>query len=249
MGEELKEKLKKKKLIISILGICVAAAAIIAMFLPIFEVTQTVETLGIEETISAKFSVFQVITQSEEIALKSTSVFGEFEGFDTIDMVDLLGGEQIAEIVRLFFIVSALIVFSFCVDVICMSLVNKAQDRMITGVTFGFFIFLMLTHIILMTSISEETTGFSHQPSIVIVVILAAAVILLTVVFKKLFSDVGEISVEILLTKYKNENSDEWYGMFIKDIAEYIDNSNFKITKAGDLRLSDEYKRCGSRKG
>ena len=92
----MEEKLKGKKLFLKLLGFALVAICVVVVFVPLFSMTKTVEAYGIKETITIKFSAWQMLVQEEKVALESTSALGEFQGFATISMQELLGGEKMA---------------------------------------------------------------------------------------------------------------------------------------------------------
>lgn len=245
MKEKLQEKLRKEQSVIRILGICTVLLAVIAIFLPIYKVTQTMEVLGIKETISAKFSILQIITQNKNIAIDSSSALGEFNGFSSVSMVDLLGDGKVAWIVTASLIALSINFVVYGIVVLFASIFNSLQKGTIKYFMLSFFVFMIYP--VFIFTITEETTGYSETIPIAFIIIMAVVFVVLMEVFDKLFANISINSTEIFLSKYKNEDK-EWYSTFITDIMEYINNSNFPIENEGFLRFLDAQDRNDLRK-
>lgn len=232
----MEEKLRNRKLILKLLGMAIVIIAVITVFIPIFKTSQTVEALGIKETITAKFSIWQMIIQDEEIFLNSTSALGDFKAFNTIRMVDLLGGEKIA-----FLISGGLIIFSaaivlYGIGIIIVSLIGSIQRGTIKYFLLSYLFLIAFSFFVL--SVTLEDVGYSFSPPIVVIILLAVTMFASMEIFDKIFADIGAISAEIFLRKYKNENK-EWFETFTKDIMEYMDNSNIQVDLDAMVRFVD----------
>lgn len=232
----MKEKLRKKKLILRLLGVAIVLLAVATVFIPIFKTTKTVETLGVKETITAEFSIWQVIIQDKEIELNSTSALGEFKGFSTVKMADLLGGEEIAILIT-----GGLIIFSagiviYGIGVLLASLIDSLQRGTLKHFMLSFLFLIAFSYFVL--SVTLESVGYSFTPPIVFTIILAVVLFAVMEIFDKIFSDITALSAEIFLRKYKNENK-KWFEAFTKDIIEYMNNSNILVEIDTIVRFID----------
>lgn len=236
----MKEKLRKKKLLLKLIGVGMVVIAVITAFIPIFKVTKTEETLGIKETITAEFSVWQIITQDKDIALKSTSALGEFEGFNTIGMAEIFGEKTVALTVMMGLIALAIPFVLYGIGLVFTSLLDSVQRGTVKCFLISYLLFAIFP--LFPLSIVEESTGFSMSPPIVFIVILAAVMIALTEVFDKIFEGVAAISAELFIRKYKNENK-KWFETFINDIMEFMNNANIQVETESFVRFLDAFDR------
>lgn len=76
------------------------------------------------------------------------------------------------------------------------------------------------------------------SPPILILIIFAIAMIALLEIFDKIFKDIGEISAELFIRKYKNENK-KWFETFVGDIADFMDNANIEVELDTFVRFAD----------
>lgn len=240
MKEQLRERLRKKQLIIRLIGFLMVAAAVITLFLPIYEVKETVEAYGIEETISAKFSVLQIMTQNKKIELNSSSALGEFSGFSSLSMVDILGGSSVAWIVTASLIGLAIFVVLHGISVLFAALLNVLRREVIKNFMLSFFIFMLYPIFIL--TITEQNTGYIESIPIVFIIVFAAITFTIMSVTDKLFKDISVISTEIFLMKYKREDK-KWYDAFITDVIGFIDDSNLPLEIESRIRFLDAHDR------
>jgi len=231
----MKEKLRSKKLILRILGVCIVLIAIVIIFLPIYKVNKTVEMLGVKETITAKFSVWQMIIQ-DKISLDSTSALGKFDGVNSVGIASLLGGKTTALVisVALVILLAAIVVFGGII--LFSAMIDTLQCGVVKCLIFSFFSFLVFSASAV--SILVEKTGYSYSPPIVYFIIICVVMLALYWVFEKFFDDIGAISAEIFIKKYKNENK-KWFKMFTTDFMEFVANANIPVEFESFIRFVD----------
>lgn len=235
----MKEKLQKKTMLLRLLCAAMVLIAIASVFLPIYTVTKTEKVLGIEETLTANFSIFDMLIMNEKIGLKSNSALGEFKDVLSISMMQLLGGENNAVItmVALIFLAASFVLYA--IGILFLSLIGLLPQR---G-TIRYFVisFSFLTVFPLILFLAIENTDFSLSSKFLGIIgpIIVLAVLFVIMEFlDKFFKEIAAISTEIFLTKYKNE-SKEWLETFTKDMIEYIGNANISIESESFLRFTD----------
>lgn len=232
----MEEKLRKKKLLLKLIGVAIVAIAVATVFIPIFKITKTEELFGVKEEITAEFSAWQIITQDKNIALNSTSALGEFNGVNTISIEEIFGEKNIALIVMIGLIVLAVPFVSYAKGLLFASLIGAARRATIKYFLLSFFLFTIFP--LFPLSIVEENTGYLMSPPILILIIFAIAMIALLEIFDKIFKDIGEISAELFIRKYKNENK-KWFETFVGDIADFMDNANIEVELDTFVRFAD----------
>ena len=236
----MEEKLQKKKTLLRLLGFAIVIIAVIASFLPIYKITKTVETLGIQESITAEFNIWQILIQDKEIALTSSSALGEIENFKTASMVNLLGGETIAFITTVALIVLGTTFVIYGAILLFTSYLLAPQRGAIKIFLISFLLFTVFPIFILTKT--QETTEYITTIPIVFIIVTAVVTFAIMDLFDKLSTSIEIISAEILVQKYKNENKD-WYRAFIKDIMDYFNNAGIPVGVDGFVRFLDAYDR------
>jgi hypothetical protein len=201
-----------------------------------------VETLGIKETTSAKFNIWQMITQSKEIALTSTSALGEFNNFDYISMEKILGEIGIAHTVTVALVALLAILVFFDLKILWGSFFGSLQRSAIVNFNVVFVFFAFFPFVTLAMPIKDTVFTLS-APTFFLIAVIAIPMISL-ICFDKPLKEIGIISAEILVSKYKNENK-KWYETFIRDILEFLENSNASSSIEIDCisRFFDAYER------
>ena len=239
----MEEKLRKKKLLLRLLGGAIVFICIALIFVPLFEMTKTVEVLGVEETISAKFSIWQMIVQDEKIALESSSALGEFKEFASISMEQLLGEEKIALFTTGALIALAIPFVIYAIAVLLSSLLDGLQQGAVKYFLFSYLIFSIFPIFVQVISGDE----FTMTVPVIFILIIAVLMFGIMSLFDKLFSDISAISAEIFIRKYKNEDK-KWFDTFLTDIMVYMDNANISTDFEGFVRFIDAQDRKELRK-
>lgn len=235
----MKEKLQKKTMLLRLLSIAMVLLAIASVFLPIYTVTKTEKVLGLEETLTANFSLFDMVRMNEKISLKSSSALGEFNDILSISMMELMGGENNAVITMLALVFLGAPFLLYGIGILFLTLIGVLPQRGTIKYFILSFSFLMVFPLILFLAIENTDFSLSSKFWEIIGPIIVLAVLFVIMEFlDKFFKEIALISTEIFLAKYKNE-SKEWLETFTKDMLEYIGNANISIESESFIRFTD----------
>ncbi|MBE7081320.1 MAG: hypothetical protein E7372_02030 [Clostridiales bacterium] len=230
----MEEKLKRKKFLLKLLGFALVTICVVVVFIPLFSMTKTVEMYGIKETITIRFSAWQMLVQEEKIALESTSALGEFQGFATISMQELLGGEKMALFTTGALIALAVPFVFYAIGMLFLCLVDCLQRGTMKYFLISFLLFLAFP--IFVQSVIEG--DYIMSPPIIPILVIAVVGLVSTSLFDTLMSGISVISAEIFIRKYKNENK-KWFDAFLTDFEQYMDNANIPVDMEGFVRFVD----------
>lgn len=220
----MRKKLQQKKLLLRLLGLILVVVTTISLFLPLIKMTKTEEALGVTETVTARFSVFQIMTQDDKISLSSKSVLGEFNNFAFISIAELMGGKQIALIITLALAVLAILFVLWGIGILIGVLLNHLRR----GTIRNFLLYYLFLWVFSLVVASVSKSGFEFAPPIIPIIIILVVSFGTIIIVDHLLTGISNVSTEIFVSKYNKEDV-KWLETFIGDFSEYCDDANIEI--------------------
>jgi hypothetical protein len=235
----MEERLKTKKLILRLLTILLVLIPIVASFIPFFKMTKVVETAGMRETITAEYSIFQLMTQDDTVKLTSSSALGQFEGFSTTTISNLLGGENIAFTATFASIILAVPVAFYALGLLLAAAINCVQQSTLKYFALSsVFFFAFSIFVTTAPGNSMEVTTGSFITAFIIIIVMYVVLM----IQGELLESIEEISTEIFLSKYKNYDP-KWFEAFTADLTDYLADANLLVGLGTLVRFGEACER------
>lgn len=239
----MEEQLRKNKLAMRLLATGLVLMVIIAIFVPCFKGEKVIETLGIKEKITVNISVFDMISNNDEIEVKSTSILGEFDEVLTTSMGKLMGDDTLSIAISFSFIALLISVVIYGTVLVFEAWMQGLQKKTISHFLISS---LILGAFSVFNYYSISDTGFKVSlPLLFLVMILI--VFILSETLLSVYKKTQRISIEIFFGKYKGE-SKEWFESFIKNTLQFMLDANMPIDVEDIAQMEDILDRREQRK-